>query len=169
MSLGPQYGAATPQRPGLTSPLFPHLYRFLPTHRKLCRGYDSLTQFCRQKMGRLNRMSPTCRPNIVNMSATDTNVCRLGGVAYRHKSRHCQPRWEHHDQNSKSRVASRGGATRSSFFFGLLPINIVGNSSTAIHCYCGYFFSDIHVNNYCLIRPYHWDLTCWAIMIHCGS
>ncbi len=26
MPLGPQYGAATPQQPGLTLPLFPHLY-----------------------------------------------------------------------------------------------------------------------------------------------
>ena len=41
------------------------------------------------KKGQLNRMSPTCRANIHNMSATD--VCRLGGVADRHKSRHCQP------------------------------------------------------------------------------
>ncbi len=36
-------------------------------------------------------MSPTCRPTCRNMSATDTNVCRLGGVADRHKSRHYQP------------------------------------------------------------------------------
>jgi hypothetical protein len=36
-------------------------------------------------------MSPTCRANIVGMSAKDTNVCRLGDVADRHKSRHCQP------------------------------------------------------------------------------
>jgi hypothetical protein len=36
-------------------------------------------------------MLPTCRANIVNIMATDTNVCRLGGVAARHKSQHCQP------------------------------------------------------------------------------
>jgi hypothetical protein len=52
------------------------------------------TQFCRQKMGRLNRMSPTCQPDIVDMSGTDTNVCRLGGVADRHKSRHCKPSFQ---------------------------------------------------------------------------
>ena len=37
-------------------------------------------------------MLPTCQADIVDMSATDTNVCCLGGVADRHKSRHCQPR-----------------------------------------------------------------------------
>jgi hypothetical protein len=36
-------------------------------------------------------MSPTCRDNISNMSATDKNVCRLRGVADRHICRHCQP------------------------------------------------------------------------------
>ena len=29
-------------------------------------------------------MAPTCRANIHDMLATDTNVCRLGGVANRH-------------------------------------------------------------------------------------
>ena len=32
-----------------------------------------------------------CRADILDMSATDTNVCRLGGVADRNKSQHCQP------------------------------------------------------------------------------
>ena len=40
---------------------------------------------------RVKRMSPTCRADIGDMSATDTNVCRLGGVADRYKSQHCQP------------------------------------------------------------------------------
>ena len=40
---------------------------------------------------KLNRMLPACRPDIVDMSATDTNVCPLGGVADRHTSRHYQP------------------------------------------------------------------------------
>jgi hypothetical protein len=47
--------------------------------------------FVGKKKGRLKRMSPTCRADIVKMLATDTNVCRLGGVANRHKSQHCQP------------------------------------------------------------------------------
>jgi hypothetical protein len=36
-------------------------------------------------------MSLTCWADIRDMSATDKNVCRLGGGADRHKSRHCQP------------------------------------------------------------------------------
>ena len=36
-------------------------------------------------------MSPTCWADIIGMLATDTNVCRLGDVADRHKSWHCQP------------------------------------------------------------------------------
>ena len=36
-------------------------------------------------------MLPTCWANIVDMSATNRNVCRLGDVANRHKYRHCQP------------------------------------------------------------------------------
>ena len=51
------------------------------------------------KKGQLNRMSPTCRANIHNMSATD--VCRLGGVADRHKSRHCQPSYCRHPNKIK--------------------------------------------------------------------
>ncbi len=47
--------------------------------------------FVGEKIGQLKRMLPTCRADIVNMSATDTNVCRLGGVADRHKSRLYQP------------------------------------------------------------------------------
>jgi hypothetical protein len=43
-------------------------------------------------IGRHNRMSPRCQADIVDMSATDKNVCRLRGGANRHKSRHCQPR-----------------------------------------------------------------------------
>ncbi len=43
------------------------------------------------KKGRLKRMLPTCQANIVDMSATDRDVCCLGGVANRHKPRHCQP------------------------------------------------------------------------------
>jgi hypothetical protein len=39
-----------------------------------------------------NRMLPTCWADIVDMSVTDTNVCPLGGVANRHKSRLYQPR-----------------------------------------------------------------------------
>ena len=38
-------------------------------------------------------MLPMCRANIVDMLATDINVCHLGGVADRHKSRHYQPSW----------------------------------------------------------------------------
>ena len=45
-----------------------------------------------QKNGRHNIMSPTCRDDISNMSATDKNVCRLRGVADRHICQHCQPR-----------------------------------------------------------------------------
>ncbi len=45
-----------------------------------------------RKIGRHKKMSPTCRDDIFDMSATDTNVCRLRGGADRHKSRHCQPR-----------------------------------------------------------------------------
>ena len=37
-------------------------------------------------------MSPTCRDDISDMSATEKNVCRLRGVANRHICRHCQPR-----------------------------------------------------------------------------
>jgi hypothetical protein len=44
-----------------------------------------------RKIGRHNRMSPTCRDDISDMSATDKNVCRLRGVADRHICRHCQP------------------------------------------------------------------------------
>jgi hypothetical protein len=44
------------------------------------------------KKGRLNRMPPMCQANIANMLATDRNVCHFGGVANRHKSRHCQPK-----------------------------------------------------------------------------
>ncbi len=51
------------------------------------------TTLSARKKGRLKRMSPTCWADIFDMSATDTNVCRLGGVADRHKSRHCQPRY----------------------------------------------------------------------------
>jgi hypothetical protein len=47
--------------------------------------------FVGKKIGRPNRMSLTCRADIVNMSATDTTVCCLGGVAGRHKSRLYQP------------------------------------------------------------------------------
>ncbi len=47
------------------------------------------------KIGQHNRMSPTCRADIVDMLATDKNVCRLRGGADRHKSRHCQPRFAH--------------------------------------------------------------------------
>ncbi len=43
------------------------------------------------KIGQHNRMSPTCWSDIVDMSATDKNVCRLRGGADRHKSRYCQP------------------------------------------------------------------------------
>jgi hypothetical protein len=32
-----------------------------------------------------------CWADIRDMLATDKNVCRLGGGADRHKSRHCQP------------------------------------------------------------------------------
>jgi hypothetical protein len=36
-----------------------------------------------------------CPADICDMSATDKNVCRLGGGADRHKFRHCQPRqWD---------------------------------------------------------------------------
>ena len=44
-----------------------------------------------QNIGRHNRMLAMCRANIRSMSVTDKNVCRLGGGADRHKSRHCQP------------------------------------------------------------------------------
>ena len=44
-----------------------------------------------RKIGRFNRMSPTCRDDISDMSATDKNVCRLRGAADRHICRHCQP------------------------------------------------------------------------------
>jgi hypothetical protein len=50
------------------------------------------------KIGRHNRMLPTCR--VVFMSATDKNVCCLRGGADRYKSRHCQPRAIHWDQRS---------------------------------------------------------------------
>ncbi len=74
--------------------IWPHQYWFLQTRRKVCRGCDFPTRLCRRKKGRLKRMSPTCWADIVDMMlATDTNVCRLGGVADRHKSRHCQPRY----------------------------------------------------------------------------
>ncbi len=48
-----------------------------------------------QKKERHKRMSPTCRDDISDMSATDKNVCRLRGVADRHICRHCQPRSTH--------------------------------------------------------------------------
>jgi hypothetical protein len=38
-------------------------------------------------------MPPTCWADIHNMSATDKNVCHLGGGTNRHKSQHCQPRF----------------------------------------------------------------------------
>ncbi len=44
-----------------------------------------------RKIGQHNRMLPTCWDDIPNMSVTDTNVCRLRGVADRHICRHCQP------------------------------------------------------------------------------
>jgi hypothetical protein len=44
-----------------------------------------------RKIGRHNRMSPMCRDDISDMSATDKCVCRLRGVADRHICRHCQP------------------------------------------------------------------------------
>jgi hypothetical protein len=45
-----------------------------------------------QKISRHNRMSPTCRDDISDMSTTDKNVYRLTGAADRHICRHCQPR-----------------------------------------------------------------------------
>ena len=45
-----------------------------------------------QKNCRHNRMLPTCRDDISDMSVTDKNVCRLRGVADRHICQHCQPR-----------------------------------------------------------------------------
>ena len=56
--------------------------------------YQSEYLFVGEKKDQPNRISPTCRANIVDMLATDTNVCRLGGVADRHKPRHYQPRCE---------------------------------------------------------------------------
>ena len=46
----------------------------------------------RRNIGRHKKMSPTCRDDISDMSATDKNVCPLRGEADRHKSQHCQPR-----------------------------------------------------------------------------
>ena len=42
------------------------------------------TTLSAKKLGRHNRMLLMCRAVILDMSATDTNVCRLGGVADRH-------------------------------------------------------------------------------------
>jgi hypothetical protein len=42
-----------------------------------------------QNIGRHNRMLPTCRADIRDMSATDENVCHLGGGADRHQSQNC--------------------------------------------------------------------------------
>ncbi len=50
------------------------------------------------KIGRHNRMSLTCRADIVDMLATEKNVCHLRGGADRHKSQHCQP--SHFDTGS---------------------------------------------------------------------
>ncbi len=62
----------------------------IPTITSTCVG-NSLPRHCfvGEKKGRLNRMSPTCWANILDMTATDTNVCLLGGVDDRHKS------WSH--------------------------------------------------------------------------
>jgi hypothetical protein len=43
---------------------------------------------------------------------------------------------KHHEQNSNLDLPPRK-ATGSAFFFGLLPINIVGNTYTTIHRNCG--------------------------------
>ena len=48
--------------------------------------------FVGKKIGQSNRMLPMCWADIVDMSATDTNVSHLGGVADRQKSRLYQPR-----------------------------------------------------------------------------
>ncbi len=45
-------------------------------------------------------MLPTWWADIVDMSATDKNVCCLRGGANRHKSRHCQPRVGGHQRRS---------------------------------------------------------------------
>ena len=45
-----------------------------------------------QKIGRHNRMAPTCRADILDMLATDIFVCRWGGGADRHICQYCQPR-----------------------------------------------------------------------------
>ena len=54
------------------------------THVGVCVGNRSNRHDAdSQKNGRHNRMSPTCRDDISDMSATDKNVCRLRGVADR--------------------------------------------------------------------------------------
>ena len=69
-----------------TCPYF-NLPTFYTTITSTCVG-DSLPRhdFVSKKKGRLNRMLPTCWAGIVDMLATDRNVCRLGGVADRHES-----------------------------------------------------------------------------------
>ena len=49
-------------------------------HVEKCVG-DTIPQhdLVGEKKGQLNRMSPTCWADIVDMLVTDTNVCRLGG------------------------------------------------------------------------------------------
>jgi hypothetical protein len=62
-------------------------------HVGVCAGNRSYRHDANsRKIGRHNRMSPTCRDDISDMSVTDKNVCRLRGVADRHICRHCQPR-----------------------------------------------------------------------------
>ena len=62
------------------------LSELIPTYMEECVSATGLTDTS-QKIGRHNRMLPTCRDDIRDMLATDRNVCRLRGVANRHKSR----------------------------------------------------------------------------------
>ena len=102
--------------------IWPHQSWFLRACRKVCRGYGGynfLTWLCRQKKGRLKRMAPTCQADIVDMFATDTNVCRLGGVADRHKSWHCQPRIQVGLNILTQRLCSGSVATATGYANGL--------------------------------------------------
>ncbi len=78
-------------------------------------------------------MSRTCRGDIHDMLATDTNVCCLGGVAGKHKYRHCQP--SHSDLHPIAGRHHRDCAV-SGVTAALLPLLLLGSLTMSLMVAC---------------------------------